>query len=131
MARWTFEYSTGVRKFDQQHVKLFDVLNDLMTGLSGPHKKAAVKIALADLEIFAETHFAEEEEAMESANYPGLDHHIKEHQRFEEMIIEMQERVEKDPDVVGKELAEFVHDKLARHIKKVDKQYGPVLKGKV
>ena len=131
MARWTFEYRTGVRKFDQQHVKLFDVLNDLQTGLSGSHKKDAVAIALNDLMKYADEHFQEEEKAMETAGYPGLETHQMEHYEFEATIESFQARAATDPEAVGRELVAFIKDKLDRHIKKVDTQYGAHLKGKL
>ena len=77
---------------------------------------------------YTRTHFAEEEEMMLKAGYPGYDRHCEAHRQLIEQVEQMGERLEKGDASLREDVFSFLFgDWLLDHILHIDSQYVPYL----
>jgi hemerythrin len=86
LVTWDQSYSVRVRKLDEQHQKLFSLLNALHEAMRQGKGQAVVQDTLGELATDAVTHFRAEEELLRRTNYPGFAAHQAEHQKFVEKV---------------------------------------------
>lgn len=99
---------------DAQHQVLFEIL-DL---IREPGAGSGVLLKLRD---YTENHFALEELYMERTEYPGLDEHVRAHDRFRTEVAELLD--DREPDALDREIiATFLTEWLKRHVFGIDKQ---------
>jgi len=65
---WSEEYSVNIKKFDQQHKKLFDLINFLNDSLIRNEDDDILEQILSDLIDYTFVHFKEEEKYFTSSN---------------------------------------------------------------
>ena len=83
---WTEKFSVGVHKFDEQHEKLIGMFNQLVENYSGSFDKELADKILADMTVYAWTHFHEEEQLMEAYGYPDYEGHEEKHRAYKEKV---------------------------------------------
>ncbi len=127
---WDKSYSVGVELLDQQHKRLFDLINELSAALLNDRGRQVVKDIVADMVAYAQTHFSTEEKYLHEAKYLGLLQHLKEHQQFVRKANELQQRCQDGEFVLSLEVLNYLEDWLKRHILDSDRQYSPVLREK-
>jgi hemerythrin len=126
---WNESYSVSVSRCDEEHKKLFLVLNALHQAMSVGSGGSVIVPVVQELQTYARTHFQNEETLMEKTGYPALANHRAEHSKFVAKVGKFQEDLEKDaPNSI--EVARFLTDWLVTHIKKTDRLYGPHLNAK-
>lgn len=125
---WDERYSVGVDLFDQQHQRLFKMINGLHDGLREKRGREALKAALDGLMDYTKTHFADEERLMEKAHYPSLKLHTQQHAGLVEKVNEFYNAYHAGEAVMTVELIGFLMDWLKEHIMEADKQYAPWLR---
>jgi len=90
MIIWTKEFETGSAKLDQQHRVLIDNINLLEEQMQNPNptrEEAASAVRLVDyLEAYANIHFEDEEQCMDSYHCPVHGLNKQEHERFRGFI---------------------------------------------
>ncbi len=80
---WNDEYCTGVEKVDEQHRKLFALLNDLEQMITqGIDSGSNVDNLLTSLATDAQTHFSFEENCMMRYNCPVARENKESHDQF-------------------------------------------------
>lgn len=84
--KWTEKFSVGVRKFDEQHKKLIGIFNQLDENFSGTFDKELTTNTLAEMTVYAWTHFQEEERLMKEFGYPDYEGHKKQHSAYQERV---------------------------------------------
>ena len=77
MINWKPEYSVGIENIDNQHKKMFEILNVLRQAAEARDDVEADFYTVRLLRYYAEYHFNSEEQLMAKYNYPGLDKHKK------------------------------------------------------
>jgi hemerythrin-like metal-binding protein len=124
-AEWDDDrYSTGIERFDEQHRRLFGLLNDLHTAMDEGHSEERVGDILRELERYTEYHFGDEEEFMQDCGY-AMDcadcffDHREMHEQFEEKVRELRERHE-NGEYVTMDVLVFARDWLDSHIAAAD-----------
>jgi len=124
-AEWDDDrYSTGIERFDEQHRRLFGLLNDLHTAMDEGHSEERVGDILRELERYTEYHFGDEEEFMQDCGY-AMDcadcffDHRGMHEEFEETVREFRERHE-NGEYVTMDVLVFARDWLDSHIAAAD-----------
>ena len=130
---WSQEYSVNIKKIDEQHKKLINVINKLYDGLSGDSKetflspaKEIINNAIAELTDYTKYHFSEEEALMRNLSYPDYLSHKAKHDDFVLKVIEFQDSYRKGHILVlSVEIIRFLRDWLLNHILTIDKQYSP------
>jgi hemerythrin len=76
---WDEEYSIGVKTIDNQHKKLFDLVNALYDLEDGDDVKEKLRKILYDFSDYIKTHFQNEEHYMLSIDFPYLEQHQQIH----------------------------------------------------
>lgn len=81
-AEWNDSYSIGVGRIDEQHKRLFELVNNLFMGIKADDSANAVEVALSSLVEYAQEHFSTEEDLMDRHSYPRVRAHIDEHSQL-------------------------------------------------
>jgi len=99
---------------DAQHQVLFEIL-DLI------REPGADGDVILRLREYTENHFALEELYMQRAGYPGLEEHVRAHDRFR---LEIEELLgDREPDALDREIiSTFLTEWLKRHVFGIDKK---------
>ncbi|WP_246982794.1 bacteriohemerythrin [Halorientalis marina] len=129
-AEWDDDrYSVDIDRFDEQHKRLFGLLNDLHTAMNEGHSEEKVGDILRELERYTDYHFGDEEEFMQDCGY-AMDcadcfyNHREAHEEFAERVSELREKHE-NGEYITMEVLTFVRDWLDSHIaaSDVDQNY--------
>lgn len=141
ITNWDSKYETNISEIDSQHKKLFRLINNIEVvydenkhHLSG--KSKILLEAVSELEDYTLSHFLIEERVMELNQYPGLDAHILQHNKFTDKILELKNRLNQGDllsnddllDVFFKDLIDLLRAWLTNHILKEDLDYKPFIK---
>ncbi len=125
--RWTESYSVNVAALDEQHRRLFDIVNELDRALRAGEGGAALKAVLQKLTNYAAEHFATEESLMAQHSFPGLASHRRYHEEFREKLAEFLDAHRAAKAGAPVEVLLFMQGWLKQHLLKTDKQYSDFL----
>lgn len=117
---WDQSCSVGIRLIDNQHKRLFALINDFHEA------KTNLDQVLQDLLSYIAFHFRTEEKYFNEFHYERTEEHVKQHKFYEDKIREIYERClqEKiDEGKISAEIEDFVKDWIVHHIKISDKEY--------
>ena len=123
LVTWDQTYSVSVRRLDEQHQKLFALLNALHEAMRQGKGQAVVQDTLRELATYTVTHFRAEEELMRKTNYPGLAAHQTEHQRFVDKVNQFTQDLKAGGNVSSLQVVGFIKEWLAEHIRRTDRSY--------
>ena len=125
LVSWSKIYSMGYRLIDEQHQKLFDLVNDLFNHVTGNETKERLYFqkVIKEAVDYIKVHFATEEKIMLQVQYAGYQEHKKTHDAF---ILKVAENVR--DFAAGKKFnlasfTRFLKDWILTHIAIMDKQY--------
>lgn len=120
---WDESYAVKVRSCDDDHKKLFALINDLHDAMKSGKGAQIVGKVIQELAHYTKYHFTREEGLLEKAEYPGLAAHRIQHREFVKKIEQFHKDCEKG--VTGQSIAVtgFLRDWLSKHIKQTDRQY--------
>lgn len=130
LIKWSDTFSVNIQSIDEQHLKLFNMINELNVAIKENREKEEIGIILKELVAYTKSHFAYEENLMVKNNYSGYKWHKAIH---DELIIEVKQienRFEEGQNIVAQELLNFLVKWLVEHIGGVDKQYSPIISHK-
>jgi hemerythrin len=128
--RWNDRYSVGIKKFDEQHQKLIEILNDLHGAMSSGKSREILGNILADLITYTKTHFANEENLMQLYKFPGYSAHKVIHDTLTQKVVDFQKAYKEGSSSIGVEILGFLNRWLVDHIQGTDKGYTAFLNGK-
>ena len=89
MYQFTKDCLTGIRQIDEEHEKLFRLINEILELLQNEilqDKYHQVQEILGELKQYADVHFANEEAHMAAINDPELEFQKRQHMEFREKI---------------------------------------------
>lgn len=124
---WCERYSVNSPVMDQQHRKLFALVNELHEAMKEGRAKDMTARALDDLVAYTRTHFAAEERTMAAIAYPDLAAHVAEHRKLTDTVEKLNREVKAGSMGLTVELMEFLQHWLTNHIMQVDRKYAPFL----
>ncbi|NCN10104.1 MAG: hemerythrin family protein [Leptospira sp.] len=137
---WKDSYKTNIIEVDTQHQRLFTLMEEL-DSLYHAHKGSLIKNlssirkAVSELEQYTISHFLIEERIMEENNYPDLENHKLQHDKFTDKILEFKEKInnhtENDEATLDENLdhiLKFLGTWLTNHIMIKDMDYKPYIK---
>jgi hemerythrin len=131
LMEWTEKLSVGVAQYDNEHKKLVGMVNELYDGMQAGHGKEVVGAILDRLIDYTKTHFANEEKAFVTLNYPDYLSHKAEHDALTRQVMEVQKKYKAGASVVlSMEVMSFLKNWLVKHIMGTDKAYRPYLNAK-
>ena len=70
-SEWTESYSVNVKNLDDQHRRLFTLIDEYYEAISQKKVQDATSAILRGLEDYTKYHFGDEEKLMLRCNYPG------------------------------------------------------------
>ncbi len=124
---WDESFATGVQSMDDQHKKLFDMVNDLHDAMQQKRSKEGIGSILDRLIEYTASHFSAEEESFRRSSYPEEAQHKSHHAKLVEQVLDLQRKFQAGEALLTQSVIEFLQDWLINHIKGVDKKYGPHL----
>ncbi len=130
LLEWSDKYSVNIKEMDEQHKKLFNMINELHDAMKGGRGKEALGGIFTGLIQYVGTHFAAEERLMSAHAYAGYVAQKAEHDKLIKRALELQKNFQEGAPVVTVEVMNFLKDWLQTHILGSDKKYGPFLNGK-
>ena len=130
LVTWSDEYSVKVRQFDEQHRKLFDMVNELHDAMREGKGSQVLNGVLDSLAAYTQAHFSAEERLMRLYDFPGFSSHKKAHDQLISQVLGFQEKAKTDPGTVTLGVMGFLKNWLVQHIQGEDMKYGPFLNGK-
>lgn len=120
---WNESYSVRVQQLDQQHQKLFQLINSLADAMSGGRGEAVVREIVDQLAIYTRTHFLQEEALMRQTGYPDCAAHKELHRKLMEDVERYKRDLLEGRPVNTVSLLNFLREWLVEHIRRSDKAY--------
>ncbi|MFZ2853309.1 MAG: bacteriohemerythrin [Rhodocyclaceae bacterium] len=114
-------------KIDNDHQKLFDLINQLAATMKAGEAKQACSAVINELTAYTKTHFSMEEALMSHHGYSQAAAHKTEHDKFIKNILDFKSKFEAGSGIVTIEILTFLRDWLSNHIQKTDKALVAVL----
>jgi len=125
---WNDKFSVGIQSVDDQHMVLFESLNDLHAAMMKGNAGPVTKTLLRNLVAYTHDHFTSEEAMMSAAHYPGFAAHRKKHIELTQQVEDYAARYERGEITLNIQLLNFLRDWLTTHIQVEDHQYSPWMK---
>jgi hemerythrin len=120
---WEDKYSVGVVEIDNQHKRMFAVINELLdainTGTTADHLGNIIE-SLVKYKIF---HFETEEKYFRDFNYEEAEAHTAKHHEFNQKLTTLKEKHPEYTVEFAFELVDFLEDWLIDHLMVVDQKY--------
>jgi len=130
MIEWDDKFSVGYEVFDEQHIKLIEILNQVEALIKDKSIHSdllydRLTILFNELLDYTEYHFETEEKVFEQKNYKFIEEHKEEHNIFIENVKEKISsfKLGKDERKVALDIYNTLLDWLMNHILGVDKKY--------
>lgn len=120
---WNESYSVRVRQMDEQHEKLFEIINGLAEAMSIGKGDEVLRDTVEQLAVYTRTHFLQEEVLMRQTEYPGLAAHRQEHRKLMEDVEQYKRALEEGRSASPISLLNFVRQWLVHHIRESDRAY--------
>lgn len=114
--KWELMYSVNVKEIDDQHKKIFDIINKLFD--SQKKEKINYSEIIKELEDYSAYHFKTEEFYFDKFNYDRKEEHKLMHQAYIGKINEFKKNM---PD--GESLKNFLKSWWLNHIQGADQKY--------
>lgn len=121
LLRWKDEYLTQVEEIDEQHRRLFDLVNGIYDMMRLGRGQEAIGEALAEFFEYTRFHFGTEEKFMADTAYQGTDPHAAEHVRLLDQIRDLRSEVRDGRIVLSMNEMYFLKDWLLTHFQGPDK----------
>jgi hemerythrin len=120
---WKPEYSVKVDSIDNEHKKLFAMVNDLHDAMrlgQGSSKAPEVLKAVID---YTQSHFANEEQYMQRAGYADFAIHKAQHVQLTTQVNQMMMDLQDKKLALSLNLLSFMKQWLTKHILLCDMKY--------
>lgn len=123
---WDASFSVNVREIDDQHRKLFDIFNRLLSGM-GTQDRDFIGGAIGEMVDYSKYHFSTEERYMELFRYPQYAKHKKE---YDDSIAKVEDFVKKWNEkkaTLSLDVMFFLENWIRDPTQGADKELGPFL----
>lgn len=124
LLNWSDDLTVQSTQMDDQHKGLIAIMNELYDAAHANAGKQRISQIFDSLTQAVVSHFAEEEQHMESMAYPGLETHRRIHVDLVNKYTKYLEEYKQGSGAVNNEIFMFLKMWLAAHINGVDKKYG-------
>lgn len=125
---WSNEYSVNVRVLDDQHKRLFFLVDSLTKAMHEGKGNDIIQSVIDELTQYTVSHFKEEEAILVKINYPKTQYHIIEHKNFINKLNSFKQEVGTKHMGVSINVLGFLRDWLVNHILHKDKDYSNFMK---
>jgi hemerythrin len=118
------ELLTGIPEMDEQHKKLVELLNKVVSVLREGRREEARNILIRELLDYVESHLTSEEEFLKSIGYPDYENHKKAHDVFRKEVQRLVPHVKNGDEKAFRDVLFLTWGWVYNHIAKTDKKYG-------
>lgn len=123
---WSDEFLVGVDEIDSQHKALVVSMNRLSAQIASGDTSGVAE-TLHFLADYSHFHFGSEERIMHELNYPFINDHIQEHQKFIQQFIRLNNNITSglhDPLYLSFQIQLLMFDWFVNHTTKTDRHLG-------
>lgn len=127
---WDDKYSVKVKKSDEQHKKLFELINRLFIAMQEGQGQTILSNIFTELVDYTDYHFKFEESLFKKYNYPEYDMHKEIHDNFVKKAVELQNQFKLGKSNISVDVLTFLKNWITEHIGRIDKKYSKFLNSK-
>lgn len=120
---WNDADSVHVARFDEQHQKLFAIVNTLAEAIPAGKDQQVIMEVVSQLAVYTRVHFLQEEVLMRRTSYPGLVVHKQEHSGFMAQIEKYKSDLFAGRALNNAEVLAFLSRWLTEHVCNSDQAY--------
>jgi hemerythrin len=128
--QWKDTYSVHIEEIDDQHRRLFGIINELHDAMKERRGKEVLGSILSELFHYTHYHFATEEKYFLIHNYPSFDVHKSEHDLMRSLVADLKRKFDAGDEKMTVEVMDLLRDWLSDHVLGSDQKYGSFLKGR-
>lgn len=121
--KWNPKLSVKVKKIDEQHKKLVNIINKVHSMEQSNKNKEELVVVLNELVEFSRVHFETEEKYFRKFKYEGATEHIREHEDLIRKALEFYKRFSKQGVKILPQFLVFLKAWLEDHLIKMDQKY--------
>ena len=129
---WKERFNIGVQEIDSQHQSLLRILNEFieetrrLKNIEHPSDEDFIPLyaLIRDLQNYTDTHFLDEEELMQSVNYPQFEEHRKIHRGLRGRVERMEQNIDTMDKIELNKMVLVLRDWYLEHILVEDKKIG-------
>jgi len=126
--KWTPELSVGVNEIDEQHQKLYAIIDELVRAQSAVLEKSAVLAIITQLVDYSDYHFRTEDNYMIENSYPLFLSHRKEHLAYIKKMGTLIDDLENKGTTLTDDILVFLCNWWQTHIAESDLKYARYIK---
>ncbi len=126
--QWDNSLTVGIKQFDKDHARLFELLDKIYTVTTDDNYAAKLEPIVNELIDYANYHFTSEELLLKLSDYPDLSSQEIEHEHFILRVLEFKRDLINGSNPPATTLIWFLGNWLLHHIMDVDKKYSQHLK---
>ena len=127
LIKWKDQYSVGITKIDNEHMKLVDLINKLHESMRDQKTNEVLGSIISELVDYTKFHFSTEENYFAMYNYPETESHKKAHRAFVNKISDFEKGFKTGKLMLSMEIINFLKEWLVKHIQVTDKSYSDFL----
>jgi methyl-accepting chemotaxis protein/hemerythrin len=125
---WNDSFAGGIQTFDEDHKRLFRLVNELHDSVDAGAQEGELRRALSELIRYTMRHFQAEETAMKGFSYPGLDEHHEQHEQLTQQVLAFVHQYGTGKATIGVSLLTFLQDWLTHHVLEADHRMSDFLR---
>ncbi|MBF0380783.1 MAG: bacteriohemerythrin [Magnetococcales bacterium] len=130
---WTKQLSIGIEDIDNQHLRLFEIMEEVITIIQKGGDDLLVMKTISSLMGYTLEHFTLEEYIMEKAEYPEVEAHSLLHKEFSDQLIKIKisfQEKSSPNEQLEKDIHKLLADWLRSHIREADGDYASFVQSK-
>ena len=129
LLKWKTEYSVNDTVLDNDHKKLFYLLNTAYECVMNSEEVECILPIIDELSEYTRNHFSAEEQYMKEKGFQGIDEHIAKHKEFTHTIETLKTRYHDNDLDVTRELIIVLGEWLLHHVLRDDMMYSELHAG--
>ena len=123
MIKWSDKYSVGISIIDEEHKKLFELINKANLVAKFGNNSNDVLAILDQMTEYVLNHFETEEHYMKEFHFSGFQLHRSEHIDFTNTTMDYKNRAVGGDYQITNEILEYLMQWLSNHIQVTDTKY--------
>jgi hemerythrin len=127
--KWKNKYSVNVAEIDEQHKKLFDLVNAMYDAMHAGKGSDMIGTVIEEFVDFTDYHFKAEERLMLRHGYPDFEGHKEMHDALVRKALSIKEAFDSGNSPTAIEVMLLMANWLNLHIFDEDQKYRPYVKG--
>jgi hemerythrin len=125
---WKPEFSVRVAAMDEQHKKVFKLINELQQALDEGRALSIAGHVFTEMSAYSQYHLGAEEQLLEKHGFPSLaEHKLKHEILVRRLMLFKQSYDEGKASVIPVSLLSFLREWWTKHILEADQRYSEFL----